>query len=165
MADTNHITKEYLNEIFEYKDGILYWKKKMARNVHIGRLVGSINQKGYFTVRVFGKKRLNHRLIYLMHHGNLPKEVDHIDGNTLNNDINNLRESTHSENICNSKLRVDSKTGVKNVSWNKRSQKYSVKLNVSGKRYEFGFYEDLELAELVAVMAREKYHGNFANHG
>jgi hypothetical protein len=42
---------------------------------------------------------------------------------------------------------------------------YQVKINVNKNTKSLGTFKDLELAELVAMEARNKYHGNFANHG
>jgi hypothetical protein len=39
-----------------------------------------------------------------------------------------------------------------------------VRLKVNGKEKYLGLFEDMELAGLVADMAREKYHGEFARH-
>ena len=33
----------------------------------------------------------SHRMVYYLHHGEIPKYVDHIDGDPLNNSISNLR--------------------------------------------------------------------------
>jgi hypothetical protein len=53
-------------------------------------------------------------------------------------------------------------TGIKNVSFIKECQKYRVALQANKRRKFFGYYEDLELAEFVALEARNKYHGEFA---
>lgn len=53
-------------------------------------------------------------------------------------------------------------TGIKNVSWEAAKQKFRVALQVNKVRKFFGYFDDLELAELVAVEARAKYHGAFA---
>ena len=44
-----------------------------------------------------------HRLVYITYKGNIPKNmvIDHIDGNTSNNNINNLRCVTQSKNCQN----------------------------------------------------------------
>jgi hypothetical protein len=40
-----------------------------------------------------------------------------------------------------------------------------VDIMVDSKKKYIGVFDDLELAELVAMEARNKYHGAFANHG
>ena len=105
-----------------------------------------------------------HRLIFLFHYGYLPKIIDHIDGNPLNNDIKNLRESTHIENCQNAKKRTTNTSGCKNVSWHKPANKWAVRLSINQKKVFFGLFEDIELADLVAHEARDLYHGKFARH-
>jgi hypothetical protein len=40
-----------------------------------------------------------------------------------------------------------------------------VHIRINRKKKNLGYYADIELAELIAIEAREKYHGTFANHG
>jgi hypothetical protein len=83
---------------------------------------------------------------------------------TLNNKIENLRAVTNSQNQFNRKISTKNKTGHKGVCVHTQTGKYLVRVSVNGKDKSFGLYEDLELAGLVAEMAREKYHGEFARH-
>lgn len=158
MADTNFtLTKDYLHEIFEYKDGNLYKLKN-------GKKVGSNHIKGYQHTKINGKQYLLHRLIYMMFNGYFPKEIDHINGNRSDNHIENLRPAIGGQNQQNSKIRKDNKSGAKNVYWFKELKKWKVDIRFNGKRNYIGVFEDLELAELVAQEARDKYHGKFARH-
>jgi hypothetical protein len=159
------ITQDYLNQLFEYRDGVLYWKVNHSGKILIGKKAGSLNSHGYFYTQITGKRYQNHRLIFLMHSGYLPKYLDHIDNNPLNNKIENLREATISQNQCNRKLDKTNTSGVKSVNWHKQANKWQVRIRINGKRKSFGLFEDLDLAELVAQEARTKYHGAFANHG
>ena len=115
------ITKEYLHELFEYKDGELYWKITHRA----GQLAGS-SYSGYRCIKVNGKLYKAHRLIYLMHHGELPQFLDHIDGNPLNNQLSNLRPANKSQNGFNRKMNSNSTSGHKGVSWDKQSRKWKI---------------------------------------
>lgn len=139
-------------ENLEYIDGRLH------RN---GKPAGFI-RNGYKIIGYKGKKESEHRLVFFIHHGYMPKEIDHINGNRSDNRIENLREATHSQNICNIKKPKNNTIGCKNVE--KHRSKYRVSIQVNGKRIKFGNIESLELAELVAIEARNKFHGKFANH-
>lgn len=152
------VTQELLKELFEYKDGNLY--KKTNPEVKVGSPKGD----GYLITCIENKMYRLHRLIYLMHYGYLPKILDHIDTDRSNNRIENLRPTTQISNQWNRKVGKANSSGVKNVTWHKTGKKWCVELRLHGKHKSFGLYEDLELAELVAIMAREKYHGTFANH-
>ena len=158
------ITQDYVKQLLEYRDGVLYWKVSRGK-AKVGAKAGYLNQIGYFQTQVNGKLYLNHRLIFLMHHGYLPQYLDHIDGNTLNNKIENLRAATLTQNQYNRKLNKNNSSGVKGVWWRKDIKKWRVSFKINGKEKSFGVFDNLELAEIVAQEARTKYHGAFVNHG
>ena len=157
------LTQEYLNSLFEYRDGKLFWKVKKAQCLNIGDEAGCLD-KGYLTTGINGKVYRNHRLIFLMHYGYLPKEVDHKDCNTLNNRIENLRPSNRSQNCCNKGIGSTNTSGIKGVSWTKTLQKWRAKLKLNGKTIHLGYYEDLESAKKRVQEFREMLHGDFARH-
>jgi len=107
-----------------------------------------------------GKQWLSHRLIYIMHKGAAPKYIDHINGDSQDNRIENLRSCTIQNNACNQKIHPKNNTGVKGVT--RLGNKFRAKIWVNYKQIHLGVFEDLELAELVAIEARNKYHGAFA---
>lgn len=148
-------------ELFEYRDGVLFWQKSPRRGIRKGSMVGCKTNK-YVRIRLKNKTYYAHRIVYLMFHGHIPVEVDHIDCDKLNNKVENLRAATRVENGANLPLRKDNKSGVKNVCWHKAANKWQVSVKANGKRHNFGLFDDLELAALVASEARDKYHGKFA---
>ena len=148
---------------FTYENGHLYWKKPRS-GIQIKDQAGSVDSKGYIRIRFNGKKYLNHRLIFLMHHGYLPKMLDHIDNNRLNNCIENLRPATREENSYNKPLQKNNKSGVKNVHWRTQAKKWVVSIGFNKTFKYVGMFKNLELAELVAQEARHKYHKEFACH-
>ena len=163
MAD-QIITKDYLNYLFDYKDGKLYWKNKTSSfsNITIGQKAGCFGKENYQYVAFNKRRKPLHSVIYCMFHGKMPKIIDHIDGNVFNNKIENLREVSHSQNMLNSRLRKDSLTGLKNITFHKTNKKYIVRMIVNGVRKHFGCYNDIDYAKFVADAMRHKYHGKFA---
>lgn len=155
------LTQEYLKEVFEYKDGKLYWKVSKP-NVNVGDTVGNPNGTGYLQTKVNYKRYVVHQLIFMLHHGYCPPQVDHIDGDRSNNRIENLREATPSQNSMNTKLRRDNRSGTKGVY--SKNGKWAVQIRANGITRYRGTFGDLELAALVAEEARNKYHGEFARH-
>jgi hypothetical protein len=152
------------HELFAYVDG------KLVRKVSIGSSkAGSIadykEPNGYLRVRVDGKRYAVHQVVFCMQHGYIPKMLDHINGVRDDNRIENLREADHSKNGYNTKTPLTNTTGFKNVQWVKHMNKWQVKLKVKKQNTVIGYFADLELAQLVATEARNKYHGEFANHG
>ena len=163
MAEQN-LTKEILNFLFDYKDGELYWKFSLSCKSPKGSIAGSIKNDKYRRIGLNKKLYLAHRLIFMMHHGYLPKIVDHIDGDRLNNRIENLRAATQSQNSHNQKLSNKNTSGYKNVTWNKRKAKWLVNVRVNYMDFHIGYFDDIELAALAAQEARDKYHKEFARN-
>ena len=159
-----NLSQDLLNEVFDYCDGNLFWKVKKG-TVKIGQMAGTLANTGYWQICLFKRFYLAHRLIFLMHKGYLPNELDHIDGNKLNNRIDNLREATKSQNQFNKGMRKNNTSGVKNVFWCKNYKKWRVLVSVDGKKRHVGYFEDIEVAKEVAIDFRKQHHGEFANHG
>ena len=84
--------KQKINELFQYKNGSLYWKTKLNNQVKKHQIAGTTDKKGYRCIIVDGKAYKEHRLIYKMFHDHIPDQVDHINGIRNDNCINNLRE-------------------------------------------------------------------------
>jgi hypothetical protein len=159
------LTNEELHQRFFYDDGKLFLKQKTTKMDTcraIGSEVGTIQKNGRRYVKIDGKATLVHRIIFQMHHNYLPKFIDHIDGNPLNNKIDNLRECLHSENSKNRVTPKNNTSGVKGV--DKSGNKWKVRIGLNFGRLYLGTYDDLELAELVAIEGRNKYHKQFASH-
>lgn len=152
------ITQERLKELFSYNDGQFVCNKtgKVKRGTPI------TNHHRYHRLSIGGKAYSLHRLIYIYHHGAAPKIIDHIDNDRSNNRIENLREATQQQNCLNRVRHSNNTSGHKNVRWDKKCKKWVVEMTVNAKRKFFGWFEDLELAALVAEEARDKYHGTFA---
>jgi hypothetical protein len=161
--DSNILTQEYVQEVFKYKDGELFWKIQKGY-MKPGYKAGCSDSEGYKVLQLNQKAYKLHRIIFLYHHGYLPDEIDHIDNNKSNNLIENLREATRSNNAKNIKLRKNNTSGVKNVVWNKERNKWEVALLVDGKRKYFGWFDNLIKASKAAEKARNKHHKEFANH-
>lgn len=152
-----------VEERFEYVDGALYRKTGCTR-WKVGTRAGSVNAGGYRLVYVAGTYYGEHRLIYLLHHKVLPAYVDHIDGITKNNHIENLRACTVAENQHNAKTRNDNASGVKGVCWDSRERKWRAYVMRCRKFVHVGHYHTIEEAALAVQAARAELHGEFARH-
>lgn len=158
------LTKEYLQKLFEYKDGQLYWKNHAQLK---NKLAGGVRSDGYRSVQIslgkgIAQRVLLHRAIFLMHYGYLPEIVDHIDRDKTNNRIENLRGCTHQENLWNQPVRKKNSSGYKGVYWNKKNKKWIVYVSVDRKLKSFGSYDDLNKAIEIAEKARKQHRGTFA---
>ena len=159
----NCLTQTEANAVWEYRDGHLYWLTPPMNRIKIGDKVGHLHGNGYWNTMY--KKRYYgvHQLVYLIHHGYIPENIDHIDGDPANNKIENLRPANYAQNGHNRKTNVNNTSGVKNVS-KSPSGKWKVMLLKKGKIVFYGLIHDLELAALTAAEARDKFHGEFARH-
>jgi hypothetical protein len=154
------IDQDKVHHLFEYKDGDLYWKNSQRPSFN-GKKAGYDNGSGYKKLNIDGKQYYAHRIIYLMQHGVMPDLLDHIDGDTTNNRIENLRPANTSQNMMNSAKTKNSISGCRNVFYSKERNNYAVYITINKKAKYFGAYDDVELASLVADEARRKYHGEF----
>lgn len=153
------LTQEYLLNTYTYEDGKLF-RKSNGKEV----ICSKSKWHRYLRLGIQGKVYALHRVIFLYHHGYMPKITDHIDGDRYNNRIENLREVTQQQNCLNKKHHKNSSSPFKNVYFDKGMNKYRVCMNVNGVRKIFGYFADIELADLVAQEARSKYHGEFARN-
>ena len=106
-----------------------------------------------------------HRLAILYTDGYFPPEdVDHIDGNGLNNRRNNLREVTAAENHKNRPMQSNNTSGAVGVCWHKKSQKWQAYIRVNGKAIYGGCFANKE--DAIEKRKQMEIERNFhQNHG
>ena len=166
MAESDFsLSQDLLHELFEYRDGSLYWKIKTRNGIVPGIKAVTLNHHGYIHIRLDKKTYQAHRLIFLMHHGYLPEMLDHIDCNRSNNKIENLRPASNIQNQQNQKLSPRNKTGVKGVCFDKTRGKYLAQFKVNRTICRVGHFVTLEEAANAVQQARLIKHKEFANHG
>lgn len=83
-------------------------------------------------------------------------EVDHRDGNKLNNRRSNLRLVTRSQQMMNTRLRTDNKSGFRGVSWDEQTKKWRARLVFEGKTHNLGRFDtEMEAASVYAEAANK----------
>jgi len=87
--------------------------------------------------------------------------VDHIDGNRLNNQRNNLRVATTKDNAGN-RFNSTNSSGYKGVTWNKRSKKWNAQIKKDGKSINLGYFVEILNAATIYNNAAKEYYGEFA---
>ncbi|HEC73139.1 MAG TPA: HNH endonuclease [Methylophaga aminisulfidivorans] len=162
--DTGVFTwKERHRDLFENKHQWCSWNSRCA-----GKVAGSQlkkKNKTYLIFSVKGKRFYAHRVAWLMTHGKWPElEIDHINGDSTDNSISNLREVNRKQNCRNMKLYKTNKSGYAGVSWHERENKWRARVMFNGKEFFCGLYDDVKEAALV-VNQKRKELGFHENHG
>ena len=158
--------RDYIS-IDESSPSGLGWILSPARAVKAGDVaLGSVNTSGY-CVGIFDRKRiLAHRAVWFLHYGEWPKEcIDHINGITTDNRIENLRDVSRSVNQKNRRMSSNNTTGVNGVWVNKTSGKYRASIRTTNGRIYLGSFDSVNEAGLAIKNAMDA-DGNFTiRHG
>jgi hypothetical protein len=88
-------------------------------------------------------------------------ELDHVDGNKLNNQRQNLRICTHADNCKNRGMRSDSQSGRKGVS-PIPGNKWRATINIGGKNIHLGCLSSIDEASDAYDRAATSQYGEFA---
>jgi hypothetical protein len=88
--------------------------------------------------------------------------VDHINGNTLDNRISNLRIATKSQNGMNSKVKKNSPTGITGVVPHRNTGRFIAQISVNRKNIYLGMFDDINSAIECRKKYEEEYFGEYA---
>lgn len=88
--------------------------------------------------------------------------VDHINGNPLDNRRSNLRAATHSQNLHNRGKPGHNTSGIKGVSFDKRTGRFDARVMVKRKQYWLGRFDTPAEAGLAVSQKRRELVGEFA---
>lgn len=121
------------------------------------------NGKKYLRTTIGNRQFLAHRIAWFIHSGEWPKcQIDHINGNGVDNRIKNLRDVSNSENQKNRRLASNNKTGISGVYLYKNGFKSQIKSN--RKNHHLGTFVDFFEACCARKSAENKF-GFHSNHG
>jgi hypothetical protein len=165
-------TAERLRAILDYNPdtGALRWKSHAGASPSwIGRFAGKpaftgICKDGYHIGSVDRCDMRAHRAIWIIAHGKLPDQIDHINGDRRDNRLCNLRSVSKLENGRNQSLSNRNKSGYVGVSWHNLTKKWIAHITVDRKRRHIGLFSTPELAR-DAYLAKANAIGFHANHG
>lgn len=144
MSNTNNemlCDAEFIEELLKY-----YWNEI----------------RGYARSSIGKKKVYAHRVVMGVGDFEVNKQVDHINGNTLDNRKQNLRIVTSRQNGLNSSIRKDNTSGVTGVCWDKRKQKWLVRVHENGKDIYLGYFDKFDDAVVARKKGEEKYYGEYS---
>ncbi len=111
------------------------------------------------------KNHLIHRLVAIAFIPNPENKkcVDHIDNNIFNNNVLNLRWATQQQNTRNSKLNSNNTSGVKGVSWDKKSKKWFAQIKINRINKRIGYFDNFEDAKQARQNEANKLFGDYTN--
>ena len=160
------ITQEMLDRInyalrLDSATGELYWKVTLSKRNKAGNMAGSIGKDGYRRTTIDGVRLPNHRIVYAMVHGpiigKVDVDMDHIDGNRLNNIPANLRLVSRTANTQNRrKAQSKSITGVLGV--RPHRSKYQALIRHNGVQIILGSFDTVEEASTAYMEAKRRLH-------
>lgn len=167
--------QSYLREIFEFDEtsGALIWKVRKCfypqnNAKYAGKEAGykykGRNGKSYIRVVIDRTNYMAHRVIWKYIYGTEPPQIDHIDGNGLNNRSDNLRASNAISNQRNKRLSSANKSGCVGVSKSSGRSRWRASIKVDGKTIDLGSFINYEEA-VSARKAAEKEYGFHREHG
>lgn len=164
------VTQEEIRVAFDYdqKRGELLWRYSSGGRKR-GSVAGCIQNvrtkretrapKLYRVVRFRGKLHLAHRLIWMLHNGPIPAghQIDHINRNSLDNRLGNLRAVTASENNRNKGLLSRNKSGCAGVYWHHECKKWAAEIFPDKRKVYLGVFR----RKADAIAARKEAERRF----
>lgn len=168
--------RTYVDECFKYDpvSGCLTWRVRpehhfetsRARSTwntrYAGTAAGNANARRV-SVNVSGRQYKLHRLAWLMSYGDWPcGQIDHMDGNPLNNALTNLRLATNQQNQFNRGVGRANASGFKGVCWDKPKNRWRAQLCYNGKSVFLGHHDTPEAAASAYAEGAKRYAREFA---
>lgn len=161
---------------YEESIGVLIWKYREVEHFasarscaswntkYAGTPTGSVNNWGYKRLRFMKRDYLCHRVIWTLVHGPIPSgsEIDHIDGNPLNNRIGNLRLASRGQNASNRCSHPGGTSGVRGV-YKHTCGRWAAQIKHAGKVKYLGLFDKVEDARAAYVTAATKMRGEFTS--
>lgn len=156
MTRAERESKEWCEFFFYYKSGKVFWRVGL-KGVTPGSEAGTQNKKGYRIILADGRHILTHRVVWILHNGDIPKKynIDHINGVKSDNRIENIRLATSQQNNRN-------RSGVAGACLVARTGKWQAAIQVGGKSIHLGTYVSKDDAMRARIEAEEKIFKEFS---
>jgi hypothetical protein len=171
MNKNDRFTHEEIDRILKYdpETGLLRWRYRdwdcgKFNTKYAGKVAGTV-KKGYVQIvtnhRGLPEFLLGHRVAWMLTYGKWPDGViDHIDHDTLNNRISNLRDVSSSENAAHKK-ELRGRIGYKGV-YLHRSGKFGAQIKHKYRHEWLGLFDTSRDAALAYDEAAKRLHGEHA---
>jgi hypothetical protein len=169
----NELSIDVLHEVLtcDPENGVLIWKRRDGATPQWNarwagkEALATVAGNGYKTGEIFAKAYRAHRVIWAMANGKWPDaHIDHINGDKLDNRIENLRDVPQLENWRNQARPKNNVSGVVGVCKVKPSGKWLAYIYVDRKCVRLGLFSCFEDACAARMKAAAEF-GFHPNHG
>lgn len=138
------------------------WQQRWWNARFAGCIAGTLSDEGYLCARINGTTYKVHRLVWKLTHGVDPEFIDHVNGNRIDNRIENLRSISFVANRKNAGVPTNNTSGILGV--DRRNGKWRARITHNKELIELGQFPT-EAEAVAARRAAEKMFGYHENHG
>jgi len=145
--------------------GRIFWKNPpknhpRLKGVEAGCPRLGRNGKIYWIIKINGRPHYRGHLIFTYMNGRPPHPLlDHRDGDSLNDKIDNLRDATHEQNVWNRKRR---RSAALPMGVRRFRDKFQARIVFRKKYIHLGTFNTAEMAEAAYLSRRRDLYGDFA---
>lgn len=179
MSIANYPPISYVRQALREENGHLFWLVrprthfptergwKTVNTSHAGKEAGSVRKVSYANkyphVDVFmaGVSIPRDHIVWAIHHGEWPSQIDHKNRDSLDDRIDNLRPATNNQNARNTSRRSNNTSGYKGVSLDCWTSRYKASIKVNGRTLNLGRFDTAAEAYVAYCKAAKKYYGVF----
>lgn len=174
MSIQNYPSVDYIKSILRYENGKLYWLDRPCDSFanewtfrnwikrHLGKEAGHQDKRnGRWHVKIQGVILFRYHIVWAIHHGYWPDQLDHADLDTMNDRIENLRECTDTQNQANRRKSKANTSGFKGVSWNRGRGKWMAMISRNCRNKNLGYFDTPEEAYQAYLKAAREQWGEF----
>jgi hypothetical protein len=152
-----------LREVLDYDpdSGKFTWRISIGKG-KVENEAGRLNKRGYRVIGFDNTQYLAHRLAWSWYYGEDPADlqIDHIDKDKSNNEINNLRLASSSQNKRNTNIWCNNTSGTIGVSFDIRDKKWRVTIQINGERIQVGRFIHKADAINARLEAEDRYYND-----
>lgn len=158
------ISQQRLFYLMDYESSTeqFTWKKSTSNVVRKKRKISKNKKSRYLRIQLDGNRYYAHHLAWLWFYGKLPKtQIDHINCDSFDNRICNLRLSNQQQNCFNRSKAKNNTSGTKGVVWHPKQKKWNAVISFNNQKIHLGSFDNLTSARIAVRDARIQFHGDF----